>query len=133
MNILGFISGIFKPAADLIDNVHTSDEERLTLRNAFAAIQNGLLEKLLDYEKKLMELKGKLIEAEITSGSWLAKSWRPITMLTFLLLIVLDSFTLLPKPLNADAWMLLKIGLGGYVGGRSVEKAVSSVAKIFKK
>ena len=28
MGILEFIGGIFKPAADLIDNVHTSDEER---------------------------------------------------------------------------------------------------------
>lgn len=133
MDILGFIGGIFKPAADLIDSVHTSDEERLELRNAFAIIQNGLLEKLLDYEKRLMKLKGKIIEAEITSGVWISKAWRPITMLVFLFLIVLDSINWLPKPLNPDAWMVLKIGLGGYVGGRSVEKAVASIAKIIKK
>ena len=32
MNILSFIGEIFKPAAKLIDDLHTSDEEKLTLK-----------------------------------------------------------------------------------------------------
>ncbi len=133
MDILGFIGGIFKPVADLVDNVHTSDEERLVLKNKFATIQNGVLEKLLDYEKKLMELQGKIIAAEVTSGIWISKAWRPITMLVFLFLIVMDSFSLLPKPLPSDAWTLLKIGLGGYIIGRSAEKSIPSITKALKR
>jgi len=43
-------------------------------------------------------------------------------MLTFLGLVVCDSFGWLASPLAAEAWVLLQIGLGGYVTGRSVEK-----------
>lgn len=43
-------------------------------------------------------------------------------MLTFLVLVVLDSFDILANPLSDDAWLLLQIGLGGYVAGRSAEK-----------
>ena len=40
--MLDFIQNIFKPAAELVDNLHTSDEEKLKLRNEFAKIQAGL-------------------------------------------------------------------------------------------
>jgi hypothetical protein len=43
-------------------------------------------------------------------------------MLTFLALVVFDSFGWLPNPLANEAWTLLQIGLGGYVAGRSAEK-----------
>ncbi len=131
--IMDFVSGLFKPASELIDNVHTSDEERLNLKNQFALIQNGLLEKLLDYEKKLAELQSDVIKTEATSGSWIQKNWRPITMLTFLILVVLNQFKLLPMPLPESAWTLLEIGLGGYVIGRSVEKTAPAITKILKK
>ena len=32
MNFLSFLSGIFAPAAKLIDDVHVSDEERMQLK-----------------------------------------------------------------------------------------------------
>jgi hypothetical protein len=43
-------------------------------------------------------------------------------MLTFLLLVVMDSFDLLAFRLTDEAWMLLQIGLGGDVIGRFAEK-----------
>ena len=48
-------------------------------------------------------------------------------MLTFLGLVVCDSFGWLANPLAAEAWTLLQIGLGGYVAGRSGEKIVSQL------
>jgi hypothetical protein len=45
-------------------------------------------------------------------------------MLTFLILVVCDSFDLLAFRLADEAWLLLQIGLGGYVVGRSVEKII---------
>ncbi|MCS5587835.1 MAG: hypothetical protein NZ697_05040 [Porticoccaceae bacterium] len=50
-------------------------------------------------------------------------------MLTFLALAVGDSLGLLATPLRDEAWMLLQLGLGGYVVGRSGEK----IAKVMKK
>jgi hypothetical protein len=132
MALLDIVTNLFKPAADLIDNVHTSDEERRELKNQFALIMDGVLKKVYEYENKLLELKASIIKAEMESGLWITKAWRPITMLVFVVLIILDSINWLPKPLNPDAWMLLKIGLGGYVGGRSLEKIVPAVTKIMK-
>jgi hypothetical protein len=84
---------------------------------------------LLELEQKgeLAELQAatQVIVAE-ASGSWLQQSWRPITMLTFLVLVVCDSFGLLAFRLAEQAWTLLQIGLGGYVVGRSGEKIMKS-------
>ena len=122
MNILSFIGEIFKPAAKLIDDLHTSDEEKLTLKNKLTVIQNEMHSKVIDYETKLLDSQSSIIIAEASGQSWMQRSWRPITMLTFLGLVVFDSFGWLANPLAAEAWTLLQIGLGGYVTGRSIEK-----------
>lgn len=56
------------------------------------------------------------------------RNWRPITMLTFLVLVVGDALGLLPFRLAEQAWDLLQLGMGGYVIGRSVEKAAPALA-----
>ena len=122
MNILSFIGEIFKPAAKLIDDLHTSDEEKLTLKNKLTVIQNEMHSKVIDYETKLLDSQSSIIIAEASGQSWVQRNWRPITMLTFLGLVVFDSFGWLANPLAAEAWTLLQIGLGGYVTGRSIEK-----------
>lgn len=122
MNILSFIGEIFKPAAKLIDDLHTSDEEKLTLKNKLTVIQNEMHSKVIDYETKLLDSQSSIIIAEASGQSWMQRNWRPITMLTFLGLVVCDSFGWLANPLAAEAWTLLQIGLGGYVTGRSIEK-----------
>ncbi len=76
----------------------------------------------MTYEKTLAESRSRIIEAEAKGHGVLQRNWRPITMLTFLLLVVCDAFGLLAFRLAEQAWTLLQIGLGGYVVGRSVEK-----------
>ena len=127
MNILGFIGEIFKPAANLIDSMHTSTEEKLILKNKLEVIENKITAKIIDYETKLLESKASIITAEATGQSWIQRNWRPITMLTFLGLVVCDSFDWLANPLAAEAWTLLQIGLGGYVVGRSGEKIINQI------
>lgn len=77
-----------------------------------------------------------IIEAEAKSESWLAQSWRPITMLTFVILIVARWFGWsAPGISQAEAlklWDIVQLGLGGYVIGRSVEKIVPSIATAIK-
>lgn len=122
MSILNFISSIFEPAAKLIDELHTSEEEKLVMQKEIKKVENELLTKVIDYETQLLDSKAKIITAEATGQSWIQRNWRPITMLTFLVLVVLDSFGVLASPLAPEAWTLLQIGLGGYVVGRSAEK-----------
>ena len=122
MNILSFIGEIFAPAAKLVGDLHTSTEEKLILSNALAKLENELHTKVLEYETKILDSKTKIITAEATGESWMQRNWRPITMLTFLALVVCDSFGLLTFRLADDAWILLQIGLGGYVVSRGGEK-----------
>ena len=48
-------------------------------------------------------------------------------LLAFLALVVLDSFGLLAFRLADETRLLLQIGLGGYVAGRSAEKITGQV------
>ena len=127
MNWFSLVGSIFEPAAKLIDDLHTSDEERLQIKQEMFKLQVEAFKKAEEYETKLLDAKKTIITAE-AQGSWIASNWRPITMLTFLVLVVGDSMGLLATPLAPEAWTLLQIGLGGYVVGRSAEK----VTKVIK-
>lgn len=76
----------------------------------------------------LEELKAatQVITAEAGGESWLQRNWRPLTMLTFVGLIVLHWLGWTAPNLNQEQTLALleivKIGLGGYVVGRSAEK-----------
>jgi len=85
-----------------------------------ALIQSGKLKEL--------ETAANVIMTEANSESWLTRSWRPITMLTFVALIAAHwlGFTapnLAPEEITS-LLELVKIGLGGYVVSRGTEKAI---------
>ncbi len=101
----------------------------MNLQNELTKIENEFLSKALEYETKLLDAQGRIVEAEAKGQSWLQRNWRPITMLTFLILVVCDSFGLLAFRLSNEAWLLLQIGLGGYVVGRTGEKIVDKIRK----
>jgi hypothetical protein len=132
MGIWGFLGGLVEPVTKMVDDLHTSEEEKLQVKEAMFKVQAALTEKVLDYEKNLLNARADIVKAEATGGSWLKQSWRPITMLTFLVLVVCDAFGLLATPLAKEAWTLLQLGLGGYVVGRSAEKIMPNVASAMK-
>ena len=91
-------------------------------------------DKLIDTYLEVAKLQSSIINTEM-QGNFLQKSWRPLLML-MIMLIILNNYILFPYfpnslemlELPAQLWEILKLGLGGYVVGRSVEKAV----KIYK-
>ena len=127
---LGFITNIIKPVTGLIDSLHTSDEEKLEAKSVLLKLETALMSQTLSYEQKLAESQASIIVAEATANSWLTRTWRPLTMLTFVFLVVWSQFTGMEIP--PDLWFVIKLGLGGYLGGRSVEKSVGSITKIMK-
>jgi hypothetical protein len=131
--LMDFIGGIFKPAADLIDNMHTSTEEKMSMSNQLEKIQNAMTSKVLDLDAQLLASKTAIITAEANGQGFLQRNWRPVTMLTFLVLVVCDSFGLLAFRLADEAWTLLQLGLGGYVVGRSAEKITKPIIEAIKK
>ncbi len=132
MNLLSMIGEVIKPATDLIDSLHTSDEEKIQAKQQLLLAKNNAVSKALEHERALLEAQTNVIVAEAQGQSWLQRSWRPITMLTFLVLIIADTFGLTEFRLSSQAWELLKLGLGGYVIGRSAEKIMPSVMKAIK-
>ena len=127
MPLLDMMARIFAPLASLIDDLHTSDEERDAAHIALVAAQNQALALTLDLEREKLAARASLIAAEIGGQSWLQRNWRPITMLSFLVLVILDAFGLLVFRPSDEAWLLLQIGLGGYVVGRSAEKMLPAI------
>lgn len=121
--------GALGPAFDLIDDLFTSDEERDAAKLKVSKLaQNG--------ELKYLEVAGNIITAEAKSEHPLTSQWRPITMLVFVAIIA-NNYIVYPYlslfweaapvlELPADMWDLLKIGLGGYVVGRTGEKMVGN-------
>jgi hypothetical protein len=132
MNLFNIIGQIFKPAAELIDNLHTSDEERLSLKAQNLETYANALTMALSYENEQLKVRASIVEAEAKSEHWITSAWRPITMLIFVALVVCDSFGWLASPLAEEAWTLLQLGLGGYVVGRSAEKVGPSIIKALK-
>ena len=128
MGVTELIAGIFKPAATLMDELHTSEEERLKAKGHLLDVQAAAMQRVFDYEKELIKGQQAIVNSEAKSEHFIVAAWRPITMLTFLVLAVGDSLGLLATPLRDEAWMLLQLGLGGYVVGRSGEK----IAKVLK-
>lgn len=127
MGVIDLIAGIFKPAAELVDALHTSEEEKLKAKGHLLDVQAAAMQRVFDYEQEALKAKAGIVQAEAQSEHWVTATWRPITMLTFLALAVGDSLGWLPNPLRDEAWTLLQIGLGGYVVARSGEKIVTQI------
>ena len=75
-----------------------------------------------------------IIAAEASSGYALAAIWRPLAMLVFLGIIVSAWFGYVPphfneqmSPMMARIFDLMQLGIGGYIGGRTIEKIVSNI------
>jgi len=100
--------------------------------------QLELVTKLAEAETAFAEMKSKVIQAEAKSEHFLTATWRPITMLV-LVFIVANNFIFAPYftalfsvkiptlELTDGMWELLKLGLGGYIIGRSVEKTADNI------
>ena len=121
------IKGVFSGVGTLAKDI------RSAITGEMAPEKKAELEKkILEFEQAAMQAQSSIIVAEANGGSWLQRNWRPITMMTFLVLVILNAFNLLVNPIGKEMWTLLQIGLGGYVVGRSAEKSISAGSGIIK-
>jgi len=131
MSVVGFLSDLLKPINAVIGKF-TSEKERLEAQAALVRLEVQLSERMLQYETGLMDARSKAIAAEASGRSWLQSNWRPLTMLTFLVLIVADCLGWLPRAMPERVWDIVELGLGGYVIGRSAEKVMPGLVKAIK-
>lgn len=132
LGIAKVIGGAVEAGFKLVDDIHTSDEEKLTLKQHFLTIQANTLDTALKYESEILNARAAIIIEEAKGRWWEPKAiWRPLTMLTFLYMVVAYWHGWVPENVTPDLmdklFLLIQIGLGGYVVGRSAEKIAETV------
>ncbi len=132
-SVVDMVQGIFKPAAKLVDELHTSEEERMDNKLRMLELQAAAVDRATEYHQTLFESQAKIVNSEASSSNLLTSSWRPIVMLTFTGLVVaryvgFEAPNMTPED-HENLWTLIQLGLGGYVMGRSVEKTVNTWKK----
>jgi len=126
------ISQVIASITGGLDELITSKEERDILRNQLYEMKYSLVEKAMEAELRILESRTQIITAEAKGESWLQRSWRPVTALTFLVLIVLHHLGFLQIEITDQMWDLLQIMIGGYVVSRGIEKAVPAAVQAIR-
>lgn len=112
-----------------VDRVISGKEEAEKLKQE---VQLALMASENEWKKSASDV----IKAEASSESWLARNWRPITMLCFTA-IIFNNYLLFPYmslfgfpatmlDIPEGMWSLLTMGLSGYVVSRGAEKLMKT-------
>ena len=129
MNVLGniFSAGageLVKNVGGVIDNLHTSKEEKL-------AAEQKIQELIASYETKMEQNITDRWSADMNSDSWLSKNVRPLVLIFLVvctvLMIFIDAGSI--KFVVEEKWtdllqLVLITVIGAYFGGRTMEKRV---------
>ena len=116
------VTNLVSAVGEIVDRLTLPGREKKQL-------ETDILQLLIAVEEKTITEQAAAIR-EDARGNWLQRSWRPIVMLVFTLIILAGTF--LNLPILADTsrfWDLLEIGLGGDIIGRGSEQLVSSLLK----
>lgn len=133
LDALNPVTSIVTAASGILDKFIPSADDKAKAQLALAQLQAEEILKLAELDATNAQTQAGVITAEAKSESWLTRNWRPITMMVFVFIIafnyiVAPLFHLNALPIPVDMWDLLKLGIGGYVLGRSAEKLAPSIA-----
>jgi len=118
----GGAADLVKGVGGVIDNLHTSKEEKLEAERKIKEI-------IANYEVEMEKNITSRWEADLKSDSWLSKNVRPLVLIFLIvctmLLIFIDAGAL--NFVVEDKWtdllqLVLITVIGAYFGGRSLEK-----------
>lgn len=132
------ISSAIKPVTELIDNMHTSKEEKILAKEKLERTKNELTLEIIETYNNELEAQKAIILAE-AQGKGLKSQWRPILMLT-IVAIVANNYIIAPYlsmftdkvillELPDKLWNLMIMGVGGYIAGRTGEKITETIKK----
>lgn len=129
------IAALFPSLIEIGSNIAKSffpNPEEETKRELF---KQQFTVQLMEQSQAIEKLAAEVVKTEAESEYWLTANWRPLTMLTFVALIVARWLGFAAIGMSESEYLslydLIKIGLGGYVVGRSAEKIVPQVAEIW--
>ena len=118
----GGAADLVKGVGGVIDNLHTSDEEKL-------AAEQKVKELVANYEIEMEKNITDRWKADMNSDSWLSKNVRPLVLVFLVVCIVLmifidaGSINFVVEEKWTDLLQLVLITvIGAYFGGRTMEK-----------
>ena len=118
----GGAAELIKGVGGVIDNLHTSAEEKL-------AAEQKIKDLVMGYEAEMQKQVTERWKMDMQSDSWLSKNIRPLVLVflvvSTVLLIFIDAGAINFKVENkwTDLLQLVLITvIGAYFGGRSLEK-----------
>ena len=118
----GGAADLVKGVGGVIDNLHTSKEEKLEA-------ENKIKDMIMGYEAQMQKEVSNRWKVDMNSDSWLSKNIRPMVLIflvvSTVLMIFIDAGMIAFEV--KDTWVdLLQLVLitviGAYFGGRSLEK-----------
>ena len=118
----GGAAKLVKSVGGVIDNLHTSGEEKL-------AAEQKIKELVSSYEIEMEKNITDRLKMDMQSDSWLSKNIRPLVLVflvvSTVLMIFIDAGTI--NFIVEDKWtdllqLVLITVIGAYFGGRSLEK-----------
>lgn len=121
------VDGLFSWVDQAVEDKDEANRLKANLQQNWVSQNMGIIQRELDAQ-------ARTVTAEINGKSWLQRNWRPLLMLSFTYIIV-HNYVLVPifglpaAAIPPDMWQLLKIGVGGYVVGRSAEKIAPQIFK----
>jgi hypothetical protein len=129
-DILG-INTIIGGVKGILDKFIHSPEDKAQASLDLGKLQHAVTQDALQFEIERVKAQSAVIIAEAKSG-FLSRSWRPILMLS-LTAILVNNFLVYPYGAGNGAvmlefppefWVMLQVGIGGYIGARSAEKII---------
>jgi len=139
VSIIGTIAGTLfsKP---IIETVGRVLEKWIPDTNARKEAEEEITRQILSAEAQYVKSSADVIVAEAKGESWLQRNWRPGLMFLFGFIIA-NNYIIVPYaqalfstdiptleiPINM--WELIKLGVGGYIIGRSGEKIINNYTK----
>ena len=127
--MIGLISSLLPVVGNVLDRVIPDTAERDKVK---AELQAQMLQHSAEIEKAA----ASVVVAEAKGESWLQRNWRPVTMMSFVV-IVINNYIAVPwlqtfgapavsLDIPPDMWGLLQIGIGGYIVSRGAEKGIKN-------
>lgn len=119
--MLNWIKSIFGGVNKTIETLDISGNEKAKIQNELAELQVNLSKQYVELEIAALETRAKLATAETQSEKWIVYSWRPITSLLLMGLLIAQSFGWIE--FRTELWTLATAFLGITTAGRGLEKA----------
>ncbi len=134
MSFLAAIPVVGQLVSQVLGVIDQAVEDKDQAAKLKQELQLAFMDKDFSYVEKEIAARAEIIVAEAKGASFLQRNWRPILMLTFTYIIahnyIISPMLSFPRlEIPPDMWDLLKLGMGGYIIGRSAEKGVETWRK----